>query len=80
MEKEAVKYLAAADGIGMFIGGIVAAIFVSKVNPKKMFVFGMGILAMTFLVEGISTSVWITCFMRVGTGICLAWVTIVVVT
>ena len=35
MEKEAVQYLAAADGIGMLIGGIVAAIFASKVNPKK---------------------------------------------
>lgn len=78
MEKEAVQYLAAADGIGMLIGGIVAAIFASKVNPKKMFVFGMGILAMSFLVEGLSTSFWITSFMRFGTGICLACVNIVV--
>ncbi|WP_263704139.1 MFS transporter [Bacillus thuringiensis] len=78
MEKEAVQYLAAADGIGMLIGGIVAAIFASKVNPKKMFVFGMGILAISFLVEGLSTSFWITSSMRFGTGICLACVNIVV--
>lgn len=43
-----------------------------------MFVFGMGILAMSFLVEGLSTSFWITSFMRFGTGICLACVNIVV--
>lgn len=36
MEKEAVQYLAAADGIGMLIGGIVAAVFASKVNPKDV--------------------------------------------
>ena len=34
MEK-AVQYLAAADGIGMLLGGIVAAVFASKVNPKR---------------------------------------------
>ncbi|MEB3056276.1 MFS transporter [Bacillus pseudomycoides] len=78
MEKEAVQYLAAADGIGMLIGGVVAAVFSSKVNPKKMFVFGMGFLAMSFLVEGLSTSFWITSLMRFGTGICLACVNIVV--
>ncbi|CAI8819738.1 MULTISPECIES: MFS transporter [Bacillus] len=78
MEKEAVQYLAAADGIGMLIGGVVAAVFASKVNPKKMFVFGMGVLAMSFLVEGLSTSFWITSLMRFGTGICLACVNIVV--
>ena len=43
-----------------------------------MFVFGMGILAISFLVEGLSTSFWITSFMRFGTGICLACVNIVV--
>ncbi|MCI0766574.1 MFS transporter [Bacillus sp. TL12] len=78
MEKEAVQYLAAADGIGMLIGGVVAAVFASKVNPKKMFVFGMIVLAMSFLVEGLSTSFWITSLMRFGTGICLACVNIVV--
>ncbi|PDX98844.1 MFS transporter [Bacillus pseudomycoides] len=78
MEKEAVQYLAAADGIGMLIGGVVAAVFASKVNPKKMFVFGMVVLAMSFLVEGLSTSFWITSLMRFGTGICLACVNIVV--
>ncbi|PEF76008.1 MFS transporter [Bacillus pseudomycoides] len=78
MVKEAVQYLAAADGIGMLIGGVVAAVFASKVNPKKMFVFGMGVLAMSFLVEGLSTSFWITSLMRFGTGICLACVNIVV--
>ena len=36
MEKEAVQYLAAADGIGMLIGGIVAAVFASKVNQKDV--------------------------------------------
>ncbi len=35
MEKEAVQYLAAADGIGMLIGGIVAAIFASKSESEK---------------------------------------------
>ncbi|WP_459502152.1 MFS transporter [Bacillus sp. C1] len=78
MEKEAVQYLAAADGIGMLIGGVVAAIFISKVHPKKMFVFGMTVLAISFLVEGMSTSFWITSFMRFGTGICLACVNVVV--
>lgn len=78
MEKEAVQYLAAADGIGMLIGGVVAAVFASKVNPKKMFVFGMIVLAMSFLIEGLSTSFWITSLMRFGTGICLACVNIVV--
>ncbi|HEK9101576.1 MFS transporter [Bacillus cereus] len=78
LEKEAVQYLAAADGIGMLIGGVVAAVFASKVNPKKMFVFGMIVLAMSFLVEGLSTSFWITSLMRFGTGICLACVNIVV--
>ncbi|MEN1938120.1 MFS transporter [Paenibacillus sp. 102] len=78
MEKEAVQYLAAADGIGMLIGGVVAAVFASKVNPKKMFVFGMIVLAMSFLVEGLSTSFWITSLMRFGTGICLACVNIIV--
>ncbi|KEK24356.1 MFS transporter [Bacillus gaemokensis] len=78
MEKEAVQYLAAADGIGMLIGGIVAAVFASKVHPKKMFVFGMVMLAMSFLVEGLSTSFWITSLMRFGTGICLACVNVVV--
>ena len=62
----------------MLLGGIVAAVFASKVNPKKMFVFGMGILAISFLVEGLSTLFWITSFMRFGTGICLACVNIVV--
>ncbi len=78
MEKEAVQYLAASDGIGMLIGGVVAAVFSSKVHPKKMFVFGMSVLAMSFLVEGLSTSFWITSLMRFGTGICLACVNIVV--
>ncbi|EOW9529336.1 MFS transporter [Bacillus cytotoxicus] len=78
LEKEAVQYLAAADGIGMLIGGGVAAIFASKVHPKKTFVFGMFVLALSFLVEGVSTSFWLTSFMRFGTGICLACVNIVV--
>ncbi|MDR4241329.1 MFS transporter, partial [Bacillus mycoides] len=68
----------AADGIGMLIGCIVGAVFSSKVKPKWMFVFGLSILAMSFLVEGLSTSFWITSFMRFGTGICLACVNIVV--
>ncbi|MDM5153246.1 MFS transporter [Bacillus sp. DX1.1] len=78
MEKEAVQYLTAADGMGMLIGGVVAAVFASKVNPKKMFVFGMTVLAISFLVEGLSTSFWLTSMMRFGTGICLACVNIVV--
>ncbi|AWC27367.1 MFS transporter [Bacillus cytotoxicus] len=78
LNKEAVQYLAVADGIGMLIGGGVAAIFASKVHPKKMFVFGMFVLALSFLVEGVSTSFWLTSFMRFGTGICLACVNIVV--
>ena len=78
LNKEAVQYLAVADGIGMLIGGGIAAIFASKVHPKKMFVFGMFVLALSFLVEGVSTSFWLTSFMRFGTGICLACVNIVV--
>lgn len=78
LNKEAVQYLAVADGIGMLIGGGIVAIFASKVHPKKMFVFGMFVLALSFLVEGVSTSFWLTSFMRFGTGICLACVNIVV--
>ncbi|MEM5606923.1 MFS transporter [Bacillus toyonensis] len=79
MEKEAVQYLA-TDGWNRYANRWYCcfAVFASKVNPKKMFVFGMSILAISFLVEGLSTSFWITSLMRFGTGICLACVNIVV--
>lgn len=78
MEKEAVQYLAAADGMGMLVGGVIAAVVTSKIHPKKMFMFGMVVLAISFLVEALSTSFWITSFMRFGTGMCLASINIVV--
>ena len=77
MEKSC-SIFAATDGIGMLLGGIVLCSFRFKSESEKMFVFGMGILAISFLVEGLSTSFWITSFMRFGTGICLACVNIVV--
>ncbi|MGG2016912.1 MFS transporter [Bacillus sp. S10(2024)] len=78
MEKEAVQYLTAADGIGMLIGGGLAAGVSKKVKQKHLLVFGMTILAVSFVVEGFSTSFWITVCMRFITGICLACVNIVV--
>ncbi|MEH6889616.1 MFS transporter [Bacillus sp. JJ864] len=78
MEKEAVQYLTAADGIGMLIGGVVAAVVSKKVKQKHLLVFGMIILAVSFVVEGFSTSFWITVCMRFITGICLACVNIVI--
>ncbi|ENQ3078729.1 MFS transporter [Bacillus sp. WLY-B-L8] len=78
MEKEAVQYLTAADGIGMLIGGGVAAVVSKKVKQKHLLVFGMIILAVSFVVEGFSTSFWITVCMRFITGICLACVNIVI--
>ncbi|MCM3735836.1 MFS transporter [Bacillus cytotoxicus] len=78
LEKEAVQYLTAADGIGMLIGGVVAAMVATKVKQKHLLVFGIFVLAVSFVVEGFSTSFWITVCMRFVTGICLACVNIVI--
>lgn len=78
MDKEAVQYLTAADGIGMLVGGLVAAIITTKVKPKYVLVAGITMLAMSFVVEAFSTSFLLTVTMRLLTGICLASVNIII--
>ncbi|PEZ06142.1 hypothetical protein CN326_11200 [Bacillus sp. AFS018417] len=50
----------------------------AKVKQKHLLVFGIIILAVSFVLEGFSTSFWITVCMRFVTGICLACVNIVI--
>lgn len=78
LEKEAVQYLTAADGIGMLVGGFIAAIVTTKVKPKYVLTTGIAMLAVSFVVEGLSTSFLLTVVMRFLTGICLASVNIVI--
>ena len=49
-----------------------------KSESEKDVCIRYGYISDFILVEGLSTSFWITSFMRFGTGICLACVNIVV--
>lgn len=82
LEKESVQWLAAAEGVGMLIGGGIAIALTSFVERNAKLVMGicMVLIAMFTLTEVLSTWVVVTFIARMGSGIAVAFFQVIVST
>ncbi|GGE77711.1 MFS transporter [Priestia taiwanensis] len=64
LSKEYVQYLTAVGGIGILVGGIVAAMVSQRLKSKTVLFAGLLFLSVSFVVEVWSTTFWLTATMR----------------
>lgn len=60
MEKEFLKWLLTFYGLGMIMGGGLAAVFAKATAPQKLLIFGMFFDAAGIAICGVSTTAWLT--------------------
>jgi MFS family permease len=60
LEKEFLKWLLTFYGLGMIMGGGLAAIFARAAAPQKLLIFGLFFDATGIAICGISTTAWLT--------------------
>jgi predicted MFS family arabinose efflux permease len=72
LSKEYVQYLTAVGGVGILVGGIVAAVLSQRLKSKTVLFVGLLFLSISFVVEVWSTAFWLTATMRFFGGIMTA--------
>ncbi|SFF33517.1 Predicted arabinose efflux permease, MFS family [Paenibacillus algorifonticola] len=72
LDKENVQWFAAADGIGLLLGSLLAGLFPKLLKAKYLLPLALAFLGITFLVEG--SSIWplVTGTFRFANGLLLA--------
>ena len=60
LPKEYLQWLMAAFGIGMILGGVVTMGVARKALPQVLLAIGMSASAISFIVMGLSTELWLT--------------------
>lgn len=80
LPKESLQWLTSTAGAGMLIGGIIAATLVNKLNMKATFVGTFILLAISTVIEVMSTSFLLTASMRFITAFMMAFMQILLST
>ncbi|MFJ7746346.1 MFS transporter [Peribacillus sp. NPDC097295] len=80
LPRETLQWLTSTAGAGMLIGGIIAATLVNKLNVKATFVGTFVLLALSTVIEVMSTSFLLTATMRFITAFMLAFMQILLST
>ncbi len=57
------------NAIGYLVGAVLALALVSRLGPKRLFVWGMALTALALLMSAVSRDLWILSFWRVMAGI-----------
>jgi DHA3 family macrolide efflux protein-like MFS transporter len=60
LPKENVQWLMTANGLAMIVGGGLTMGLTKKITPQAMLVVGMIVSAISMMVTGLSTSLWLT--------------------
>ncbi|MGE7604422.1 MFS transporter [Peribacillus sp. NPDC097675] len=80
LPKESLQWLTSTAGVGMLIGGILAATFVNRLHVKVTFVGTFVLLALSTVIEVMSTSFLLTASMRFITAFMMAFMQILLST
>ncbi|MFJ7830606.1 MFS transporter [Peribacillus sp. NPDC097284] len=80
LPKEALQWLSAAAGAGLLIGGIIAATLVNRLHVRVTFVGTFLLLALSTVIEVLSTSFILTASMRFITAFMMAFMQILLST
>ncbi|MGQ8874564.1 MFS transporter [Paenibacillus sp. TSA_86.1] len=78
LEQTALQYLSGASGLGLLIGGAIAATVSSKLNQTKTLIVGLLCLAVTMMGEVISSWLWLTMGLTFLSSISLAFINIII--
>lgn len=60
LPKEFLKWLFAANGIGMVLGGVTTMLLAKWISPPRLIILGSGVMAVGMSVIGFSTELWLT--------------------
>ncbi|MFD1138153.1 MFS transporter [Paenibacillus urinalis] len=80
LEQTSVQYLTGASGLGLLIGGGIAAALSSKLDQNRTLVLGVVLLAITTLGEVLSGWLWLTLVISFFSSLCLAFVNVIIST
>ncbi|MBR2564624.1 MAG: MFS transporter [Paenibacillus sp.] len=78
LEQTALQFLSGASGLGLLIGGVIAATVSSRLNQTKTLIVGLLCLAFTMLGEVLSTWLWLTMGLTFLSSISLAFINIII--
>lgn len=78
LSKESIQWFSALDGFGMLLGGIVASVFLDRLNGRWVITGSLIFFAISVAVEVLSVWVYVTAAMRFLTGVGLAFLQIVI--
>ncbi|MED1780221.1 MFS transporter [Brevibacillus fortis] len=78
LSKESIQWFNALDGLGMLLGGILASIYLDRLNGRWVITGGLIFFALSVAVEVLSVWVYVTAAMRFFTGIGMAFLQIVI--
>lgn len=80
LPKESVQWLASASGVGLLIGGAIAAVTVEKLSVKRISISAFIVIGVCTIMEVLSTSFWLTTSLRFLSAFVLAFLQIVLST
>jgi MFS family permease len=72
LSPDQVQWFAAADGLGLLLGALIAAVFTRLLHLRYLFPAAVVFLGLTFIVEGLSVWPWLTGAFRFANGVLLA--------
>lgn len=78
LEQTALQFLSGASGLGLLIGGGIAAAVSNKLNQTKTLIIGLLCLAVTMLGEVLSSWLWLTMGLTFLSSISLAFINIII--
>ncbi|MDP9699647.1 MFS family permease [Paenibacillus intestini] len=78
LEQTALQFLSGASGLGLLIGGGIAAAVSNKLNQTKTLMIGLLCLAVTMLGEVLSSWLWLTMGLTFLSSISLAFINIII--
>nr|WP_154983715.1 MFS transporter [Paenibacillus xylanexedens] len=78
LEQTALQFLSGASGLGLLIGGGIAAAVSNKLNQTKTLIIGLLCLAVTMLGEVLSSWLWLTMCLTFLSSISLAFINIII--
>lgn len=78
LEQTALQFLSGASGLGLLIGGGIAAALSSKLNQTKTLIIGLLCLAVTMLGEVLSSWLWLTMGLTFLSSISLAFINVII--
>lgn len=78
LEQTALQFLSGASGLGLLIGGGIAATVSSRLNQTKTLIVGLLCLAFTMLGEVLSSWLWLTMGLTFLSSISLAFINIII--